>query len=228
MEETKQLPYYEFKNEKTGEVEKIPRVTSILDCVKKPGLDHWRGYVGNKEADRIAKEGAQIGRDFHTIAADINRGMHHKHGWRAEARFREMSFAYIDWLHANVQEIVEVEKLIRSGRYGYAGTTDLVAILRGDSRPAIIDVKTSNAVDITWPLQLSAYQTAIEDLDQEVYKDAVDLRRIIIRIPKKGECVPEMYEYYEHQKDKEAWLNVLNYWRWTQGNKDRVKRAKKQ
>lgn len=214
MAETAIKGYYEIG----GEL--YPRVTSILNIIEKQGLGRWRGNVGNKEADRIAKEAAQLGTDFHELCADINRGAHRVRGWQPEGRFREMAFAYIDWLHANVEQIIDVEKLAISDEFKYAGTMDLLAIMRGDDLPSVIDLKTSNSVSTDWPLQLSAYQLAIEEeLGVNIGK------RIIIRIPKKGICIPEQYTYTEHEDDKDAWLTTLKLWRWIQKDKKRQKTA---
>lgn len=201
--------------------ELYPRVTHVLNILDKPGLARWRGKVGNFEADRISSEAASLGTAFHEVAADINRGSHMKRGWQPPGHFREMSFAYIDWLHQNIGQILEVEKLAVSEELKYAGTMDLLAILKGDSSPSIIDVKTSNSVSPDWPLQLSAYKLAVEE------EMGIQIaRRVIIRVPKTGVCTPETYIYEDHDADEAIWKRCLEIWRWAQEDKLRHKKAK--
>ena len=201
---------------------KYPRVTHVLKSLSKPGLDRWRGRLGNFEADKVAFEGSTIGNEFHAIVADINRGIHRRRGWVPEAKYREMAYAYIELLHSEIESIQEVEFTVHSMEQGYAGTLDLLATFRGDDRPSIIDLKTSNSVSLDWPLQLSAYSRAYEEMT-----GISPLKRAVIRIPKKGECVPELYVYENNVEDDAAWLNILSYWRWLQKDKERQKLALK-
>lgn len=200
--------------------EKYPRVTHVLKAVSKPGLDRWRGRLGNTEADRVAREGSSVGNEFHTIVADINRGIHKTRGWRPESKYKDMAYAYIDWLHHEIESIQEVELTVHSMEYGYAGTMDLLATFRGDSAPSIIDLKTSNSVSSDWPLQLSAYSRAYNEMT-----GIVALKRVIVRVPKRGECIPETYVYEEHDEDDAAWRDLLSFWHWTEKDKERQKKA---
>lgn len=196
-----------------------PRVTSILGVLDKPGLAQWRGRVGNVEANRVSTAGREIGTRFHEIAADINRGLHQQRGWQPPEDLRTMAYAYIDWLNARVSEVVEVERLVVSNRRTYAGTCDLVAIMRGDELPTVLDIKTSNQVSPDWPLQLIAYKLALAE--EGIYT----MRRIVVRVPKKGEILAEEYEYYDHEDDAEAFNHVHGAWMWLQRDKERTKRA---
>ncbi len=131
-----------------------------------------------------------------------------------------MAYAYIDWLHSEIAKIHEVEFTVHSMEHGYAGTMDLLATFRGDEYPSIIDLKTSNSVSSDWPLQLSAYRIAY----QEMTGIPVG-KRAILRVPKKGECIPELYEYVDHEEDDQAWMDLLSYWKWVEKNKERQKKA---
>lgn len=196
-----------------------PRVTHILQAIDKPGLARWRGRIGNEEADKVARDGAAIGTEFHGIVADINRGIHNQRGWQPPARFREMAFAYIDWLHKYASSVDSVERLAINEEDIYAGTLDVLMTFRGDKLPSIIDIKTSNYVSMDWPLQLSAYRKALRSEGVET------ARRVIVRVPKNGPCNIEMYDYENHEEDELMWDNVYKMWRWMQSDKDRHKKA---
>lgn len=211
MSDSDQKSYYE----KNGI--QYPRTTHILGIIEKPGLARWRGRVGNAAADLKSQEGRKIGNDFHLVAADINRGLHQKRGWQPPGELRIMAFNYIEWLHKNIEKILSVEKTVYSDEYLYGGTMDLEGILRGDQEPSIIDIKTSTYVDLSWPLQLSAYKRAAEEEDGMPRK-----RRIIAHVPKDGKPV-RAYEYKNHDEDDKTWLSVLNIWNWAQKDKERQK-----
>lgn len=198
-----------------------PRVTHVLSTIDKPGLSQWRGRVGNVEANRVSASGAEIGTRFHEVVAEINRGQHRTRGWGPPEDLRIMANEYIDWLNQRVAKIVEVERLVVSERRVFAGTTDLVAVMRDDSQPSVLDVKTSNQVSEDWPLQLSAYRLGLAE------EGLYTARRIIVRVPKKGTIQVEEYEYPDHEDDAEAFLNTLSLWNWMQRNKERMKAMKK-
>lgn len=197
-----------------------PRVTNILRVLDKPGLARWRGRVGNQEADRISKVGQDVGTAFHAIAADINRGIHLQRGWQPQAEFREMAYAYIDWLHKFIGSIQAVEERVHSITRGYAGTLDLRATVRNDPLPSIFDIKTSNNTSIDWPLQLSAYRQAKEELGDPTQ------RRIIVRVPKTAPFDVIMYEYKDHEEDEIVWNYAFRCWAWCERDKKRQSEAK--
>lgn len=197
-----------------------PRVTNILRVLDKPGLARWRGRVGNQEADRISKVGQNVGTAFHEIAADIGRGIHLQRGWKPQAEFREMAYSYIDWLHKYIGSIQAVEERVYSMTRKYAGTLDLRATVRNDTYPSIFDVKTSNNTSVDWPLQLSAYKQAKEELGDHTE------RRIIVRVPKTAPFVVEMYEYKDHEEDEMIWNYALACWDWAEKDKKRHAQAK--
>lgn len=209
-----QKSYYDIDGEQ------YPRVTHILGILDKPGLARWRGRLGNAEADKVAKDGSDIGTAFHEVAAQVGRGEHQDKFWRPPSDLAEMTTAYINWFHRNIESVQEVEHLVYSNEMVYAGTMDLYATIRGDSQPSIIDIKTSNAVGPDWPLQLTAYQLAAAELGLP------SKRRIVIRVPKVGKIEVEAYEYKDHDEDAEAWVRTLGMWRWMQRDKDRTKLAR--
>jgi hypothetical protein len=197
----------------------FPRVTHVLSSLGKPGLDRWRGHLGNYEADRISNEAKDFGTAFHAVAAEIGRGLYMQRGWQPPGEFRDMAFAYIDWIHRYVEKIIQVEFTTYCEEPRYGGTLDLMAVLRGDEHPSIIDVKTSKHTSSDWPLQLSAYKRSIEASGTKVEK------RVIVKIPKIGDPIPETYMYPDHEEDEQVWLDALKYWLWVTQDKKRQKEA---
>lgn len=208
----KQLPYYEIDGIR------VPRVTAILQIIQKPGLDRWRGRMGNREADRLQQEGAAIGTEFHDVVKQIHEGLHHQRGWYPPERLRSMAFDYIEWMHANLSDVDMVEERIHSEEDNVAGTLDLYALMRDDQKWAVIDIKTSNNVSVDWPLQLAAYRKILRSMGRPVD------RRLIVHVPKNGKPL-QVYDFKDHEADEAAWDAVVAYWNWYQRDKERYKLA---
>jgi hypothetical protein len=84
-----------------------------------------------------------------------------------------------EWFDKNVQEVVAVEERFFCEELKITGQVDLVAIMKGDSKPSIIDFKTPASVSKTWNLQLAAY----DHLARQKY----DISRCFaLQLPKTG------------------------------------------
>lgn len=150
-----------------------PSVTTILSIIRKPYLERWRGEIGNDDADFIMEEAGELGSEVHNIAEAISRG----DKWGAtDPAIQVMGAALEEWFAANVEQVIATEQFVFDPLYCYAGRLDLIAIIKGDPRPSIIDFKTGGV----WPeafLQLAAYKHACqEDI----------LRRVVLHIDKKN------------------------------------------
>lgn len=205
----------------------FPRVTHVIKILDKSGLARWRGKVGNQEADRLSREGSRIGSEFHAVAQQINQGMHQTRGWQAPGEFRFMAAAYIDWLHKYVAEIRAVEQTYFSNgpdapedEPRYAGTLDVLGVIRGDTLPSIIDVKTSKSYSDDWCLQLSGYRRLL------TLNGIETARRLIVHVPKEGKIEAVTYDFKDHDEDEAAWMDALHLWQWQQNGKSRRELSK--
>jgi len=127
----------------------LVRVSTVCAVLNKPFLASWRGRVGNEAADKAAREGAEFGTRLHqalyAFAQDPTVG-----GW-AHALAPDLephAEAFLGWWWANVESVIAAEQLLVHRALGYAGTTDLVAVLK-DGATAIVDWKSP-------PLSLAA------------------------------------------------------------------------
>ncbi len=76
---------------------------------------------------------------------------------------------------------LRIERPVRSVRYGFCGTPDRVGWLpqkRGDVL-TILDIKTSQAAEAWWALQLAAYMVA----DEATFGQRIQLRQSVILRP---------------------------------------------
>ncbi len=136
----------------------LPSVTTILGVIRKPALEHWRGDLGNAEADRQMNEAGDKGSLVHKLCEAVNYDV----PWSTDnPDVIKMVEAYEKWFNTYVSKVLYVERLIVNVPYGYAGRVDLVAVLKGDRLPSVIDLKTGNALWPDVPLQLSGYKQAL-------------------------------------------------------------------
>ncbi len=198
--------------------ERYPSVTTVLQILDKPHLAQWRGRLGNREADRVGRESRELGSAVHRACEIVNLGAANVDGnaWAGmlAAHPPEVApfvTAYLRWFRAHVDRVLAAEALVISRAHRYAGTADLVAVLRGDTQPTVVDIKTSNSVGGEWPLQLAAYRLALAE------EGIACTRRMIVRLPSRTPGTLETHEFDEHERDERGFLNCLHLWRWRMG-----------
>jgi hypothetical protein len=185
---------------------KYPRVTTILNIVHRPELERWRAELGNVEADRIRDDMAQIGTSLHNVCRLFNRDQLFE--IPITSQIGRMFDTYRRWFEMVIDTVIETEQLVVSKKFSYAGTFDLLAVLKGDVTPSVIDLKTSNDFWPTMALQLAAYREALLEEGKEVN------RRLVVRIDKLETGKLEIKEYTQHARDFNAFLAALSLFRY--------------
>ena len=163
----------------TPEGESLPSVTSVLGKTKdKSFLKKWRARVGEKEAEKIIANSAQIGTALHLyIEHYVN-----EHGYEdfTEIGQKAKTMAQVIIDHdEGLKKVSEVwgseVHLYYPGKY--AGTTDMIGVY--DGRPTIIDFKQTNRPKKRewvqdYLMQLAAYAMAHNKLfDTEIDQGVV-------------------------------------------------------
>ena len=142
----------------------VPSVTTVLSATKDmTALNAWRKRVGEQEAKRITTESANIGTVMHRSLEKHVKGEARKPGSNLiQQKAHTMANVIID---NGLKDITEVWGSEVSLHYPelYAGTTDLVAVYKGE--PAICDFKQSRKLKKKewiedYFLQLVAYSEA--------------------------------------------------------------------
>jgi hypothetical protein len=182
-----------------------PSVTTVLQVLNKPGLMRWFGRVGNDEADRISKDARELGTRIHRACETVNLEQDFPCD---DNDLHTFVRAYYNWFTEHVAYVIGAEKVVVSHRWQYAGTADLVALLKGDDAPTVIDIKTSNYVGDEWPLQLAGYRLALAE------RGVTCARRMVVQIPSKKPGELHIHEYEDHDRDERAFRNALQLWRW--------------
>lgn len=145
---TSPYPYKEFKRKSVNGKrlyenpygDPVPSVTTILSKTKDmTHLNAWKKRVGEKKAQEIVTEAANVGTVMHEIleAWSLNQEYTGKNLLQAKM----MAETVISNVEADIDEVWGSEvNLCFPGLY--AGTTDLVGVYKG--KPTIMDFKQSN------------------------------------------------------------------------------------
>lgn len=157
-----------------------PSTTSILSIINKPGLEVWKleqcllsaltlPRLHEEMDDQFAKRVAEDMKVQVRKAADRGTKIH-----RAIERYLNRYPIYLEdelvpcfepvmkWLDAEVEEVIMAEQVLMHQEEQYAGTVDLIAILKSYG-PCIVDFKTKSgeaSFYLEWNLQLSSYRAA--------------------------------------------------------------------
>ncbi len=199
------------------------RVTTICGLLRKPELERWIGRVGNVEAEKARRTGADFGSKLHEalyqFARDPTAG-----GWAHDLApdLDPHAEAFLTWWWGNVERVIGAERLLVSRQFGYAGTTDLVAVLKS-GETAIVDWKSSKAFprhdpqpDVAWRLQLAAYAAALYEQD-----GLRATQRIVVQLPndQAGSCYVHTFSDASQPKDFLTFRSLLFVHKWQEGLK---------
>lgn len=153
------------------------------------------------------KQAGNIGTVIHGLCEQINLGVSLGELEIGSESIYRMVEAYYEWFCAAVDEVIDVEKTVVAHDYQYAGTADLVAVLKGDTEPSVIDIKTSGAIYPDMALQLAAYEYVLGTS-----------RRLICHIDKKDIGKWRIKEY-TNPDDFRMFLYAKELWNYFYGGK---------
>lgn len=192
-----------------------PSVTTVLSIIRKPFLERWRGELGNEEADRLRDEAGDLGSMVHDYCQAIDEGKPFLKTINEEIAM--IVDSYRQWSKVMVKRWIRIEEVVCCDHYQYAGRLDRVAVLKGERRPTVIDLKTSGAISKEMGLQLAAYQHCLEDQGLKPH------RRIVVHLDKKNPGEPvRVYEFDDYDRDLRLFLYSLELYRHFEGGKKDV------
>jgi len=158
----------------------FPSTTSILSIINKPGLEIWKleqcllsaltlPRLHEETTDGFAKRVAEDMKVQVRQAADRGTKIH-----RAIENWLNNKFVYLEkelepvfdpvlrWLQDEVEEVIMAEQVLVHREEQYAGTVDLIAVLKSYG-PMVVDFKTKSgdaSFYTEWNLQLASYRAA--------------------------------------------------------------------
>ena len=221
-----------------------PSVTNVLSVLAKPGLDAWKQEQaimaaltlprrdGEPEDEFARRVVADMG-DQVMKAADLGTSLHAACEVYAQSKalpenteIRALFDPVREWFDREVERIDRVESVVTHTEFGYAGTADLVALLKSTGSWAVIDFKSQKLrMDAkgepkpifyeVWPLQLEAYRQAI--IHSAKGKQPMDNVTVVIASTEPAPVVAKVWPREEQGGYWKAFLNARNLWVWIKG-----------
>ena len=91
-------------------------------------------------------------------------------------QYRGYIKAFYQWTKDyKIDKIIAHEKQVRSDKYGYAGTLDL--LVKSNNNIILVDIKTGKGIYETYHMQVSAYKQALSEMGTNVDGAAILLLR---------------------------------------------------
>lgn len=187
----------------------LPRVSTIIGEMAKPGLHSWQKKVGFEEAERVVKAAARFGDRLHAACEQVHHGVIWQPG-PDDADLAPHLDAYQAWFAVEVASVELVEQPVYSLRLGYAGTLDVRLVLR-DGRKMLCDAKSSKSLNEGMRLQTIAYDLALEEMGLG-RSDG----RAIIHLPSNRPGIVRFVEFGDSASDALTWRCLVQLYRWRQ------------
>lgn len=188
----------------------LPRVSTILQTLAKPGLEQWRQRIGLEEAKRISQEAMTLGTAIHAATEAWDRDAE----LPADDTLRPYVDAYRTWRAQHVAEVVAIERVVWSPSLRAAGTLDRLYLMR-DNRTLLGDIKSGKTVDGVTRLQTIAYAGMLE----EIAGIRVD-GRCVIHLPSDRPGTVRLIEYDDDAGDMLTWRCLCRLYHWWELRKD--------
>lgn len=154
----------------------VPSVTTILDAYPKDAaFFKWLKDVG-QDADSIRDEAGKRGSNVHDLTERYDGGEEVSflnHNGYPTYKMSEWSMfeRYVEFTQT-INPIVEMSEIhMISDKLGFAGTLDRIVEING--KKILLDIKTSNSIQPTHWLQLSAYNELIKQNGVKVDQVAI-------------------------------------------------------
>lgn len=179
---------------------KLPSVTAILEAAKMVDYSH---------VDRgVLELAAQFGKAAHKATELYDQNT---------LNMKTLALPLVPYLQSWIEfrntyrpEVLLIEEIVFSERYGYAGTLD--RLCRIDGKITLIDIKTSTSIPPATALQTAGYVLAF----RECYGERVQ-RRLCVQLRESG--TPKVQEFAAHTTERDTFLSALNCYHWRKEHK---------
>lgn len=167
----------------TVEGRPVPSVTQVIGEWSRLSFSYMNYYFNNFTGAVVSAEkfesGADYGTAIHQACRLILEAGHDNLDWKALAPELILPVQQFEkWLEDWSPDILLIEEPMYSSKYGYAGTSDIVATIQ--KRDTVVDIKTG-AFDMAGP-QVVAYG----QLYKEEFKYRKTPGRYVLHLPKDG------------------------------------------
>jgi hypothetical protein len=222
-----------------------PSVTSILSVIAKPGLESWKSSQAIMAALTLPQLEGEVTDDFakrvvHDMEAQVKKAA--KKGTEIHKTIETYLLGHtthitptampaIRWLNENIQEVICAEQVLVNKVQGYAGTVDLICVLKDTSKTSIIDFKSQGpkngkfTVYPEWGLQLEAYKRAYEGgLDSKRLTperlqwpslENIDLLSVVVSSEEPQDVLVHVWDQEGSTRRWEAFKAAHTLWKWS-------------
>ena len=192
-----------------------PSVTYVLSYYPKGrNFEDWLKKVGYA-SDFIAKKAADEGTLVHNLAESYLKGekielMDEDQNPKYDIKIWKMFLRFVDFWETSGAELIETEVFLYSDALNIAGTCDLVCKINGEV--CVIDIKTSNHLQVTYELQSAIYARCFEECyDQKVNKVGILWLKSPKRSYKEGLLQGKGWEVFESPRSMDENLEIFNH-----------------
>lgn len=191
-----------------------PSATTILNAYPaNEYLTKWIADNGWNESQRIKSDAGRAGTAIHKAIEALIAGqtLNEEH-YKLEEWVKISSF--VDWYKDYKPNFGLTEVSVASKKHKYAGTVDAIAKINGENY--VLDWKSSRNLHKSYPLQFSAYASAIEEMvGLKIDKTAV---LQLGTSSKKGYTFKEYDDWRDHFR---VFLNVKKTWEYDTNNAEK-------
>ena len=192
-----------------------PSVTYVLSYYPKGrNFEDWLKKVGYA-SDFIAKKAADEGTLVHNLAERYLRGdkidlMDEDQNPKYDLKIWKMFLRFVDFWETSKAELLETEVFLYSDALNIAGTCDLVCKINDEI--CVIDIKTSNHLQITYELQSAIYARCFEECyDQKVDKVGILWLKSPKRSYKEGVLQGKGWEVFESKRSMDENIEIYKH-----------------
>jgi len=192
-----------------------PSVTYVLSYYPKgKNFEDWLKKVGYA-SDFIAKKAADEGILVHNLAENYLKGekidlMDEDQNPKYDIKIWKMFLRFVDFWETSGAELMETEVFLYSDQLNIAGTCDLVCKINDEV--CVIDIKTSNHLQITYELQSAIYARCFEECyDQKVDKVGILWLKSPKRSYKEGLLQGKGWEVFESKRSMDENIEIYGH-----------------
>ena len=192
-----------------------PSVTYVLSYYPKGrNFEDWLKKVGYA-SDFIAKKAADEGTLVHNLAERYLRGdkidlMDEDQNPKYDLKIWKMFLRFVDFWETSKAELIETEVFLYSDALNIVGTCDLVCKINDEI--CVIDIKTSNHLQITYELQSAIYARCFEECyDQKVDKVGILWLKSPKRSYKEGVLQGKGWEVFESKRSMDENIEIYKH-----------------
>mgnify|MGYP001271330586 CR=1 FL=1 len=195
--------------------EYYPSITYVLNSYPKgKHFQEWLKKVGYS-ADWIVKKASEEGTKVHEMIEKYFEGKEltylNKEGYpKMDPLVWQMFLRFVDFWETSKAELVETEVFLYSDNLNIAGTCDLVCKI--DDKVCVIDIKTSNHLQITYDLQSAVYARCFEECyDTKVDRVGILWLKSSKRSYKEGKLQGKGWEVFESPRSMDENLEIFSH-----------------